>query len=515
MQQAVLEMKNITKVYPNGIVANKNVHFSVKAGEIHGLLGENGAGKSTLMKILYGIDTCEEGTIFINGKEVSISSPLDSITQGVGMVHQHFMLIESLTIAENIMLGNEIVRNGLLDKNEMVRVCEEFTEKYNFKMDCSKKIYDISVGMKQKVEIIKALYKGIKVLILDEPTAILTPQETSELFAQLFKLKENGFTIIFISHKLDEIKQLCDRITIMRQGRSVGTYEVSNISKEEISNLMVGREVVLKIEKEKARPTDVVLEIRDLSVRNTFGSLAVNSVSFDVRRGEILGIAGVEGNGQQELVGALTGTHLYTGDVEVNNHSLKGLTIKKLMELGIGHIPEDRMETGIAKTLSIRENIVSNILNNKKISTGIFVNRKASKEYVNEIIKEYQIVCYSSEQEVGMLSGGNIQKVVVARELQNDLELLIANQPTRGVDVGASEFIRRKIISCRDKNTAVLMVSADLNEIFEVCDSVIVMYKGEIVAYFPNLKDLDEKQLGEYMLGVKRQEDLRGVIHAK
>ncbi len=511
----LLEMKNIMKVYGNGIVANKNVNFSVTRGEIHGLLGENGAGKSTLMKILYGIESHEEGEILIEGKPITMNSPLDALANGIGMVHQHFMLMDSLTIAENIVLGSEPSKKGFINIREMIKICNEFVKKYNFDIDCSKKIKDVSVGVKQKVEIVKALYRGVRILILDEPTAILTPQETEELFGQLHKLKESGITIIFISHKLDEIKALCNRITIMRLGKSIGTYNIESLSKEEISNLMVGRDVVLKIDKIESKPSDVILKVRDVSVKNALGMTSVNGVSFDVRRGEILGIAGVEGNGQTELIDALTGFKSFLGDVFISGQSIKGLSVKKIRNLKVGHIPEDRMEFGFAKNISIKENLMVNMLGDPRVSKGIFLNYKEAGKYAEELASQFQVLCYSTDQQVGMLSGGNIQKVVVARELQKDLNLLIANQPTRGVDVGAAEFIKRKIIELRDRGVAVLMVSADLNEVFEVCDSLIVMHKGQVNAYFPDIKALTEMELGEYMLGVKHMADVGGVVFEK
>ncbi len=514
-EPALLEMKNILKVYGNGIVANKNVNFSVVKGEIHGLLGENGAGKSTLMKILYGIETHEDGEILLEGKPIHIASPLDSLAHGIGMVHQHFMLMDSLTIAENIVLGQEPSKNGFINMKEIIAECNEFTRRYNFEIDCSRPVDSVSVGIKQKVEIVKALYKGARILILDEPTAILTPQETEELFVQLKKLREAGITIIFISHKLDEIKELCDRITIMRHARNIGTYEVAGITKEQISNLMVGRDVVLKIDKKPSEPGEVVLRVRNLTVKNMLGRTMVDNVSFDVRRGTIVGVAGVEGNGQTELVDALTGFKNYIGEITVNGTNIRGLSIQRIRDLHVGHIPEDRMATGFAKDMSIKENLMINMMSDKRLRKGIFLDYKAASEYAERLSKEYDVLCFSAEQQVGMLSGGNIQKVVVARELQKELDLLIANQPTRGVDVGAAEFIKRKIIERRDDGVAVFMISADLNEVFEVCDSLLVLHKGHIAAYFPDIKVLTEMELGEYMLGVRQMADVGGAVFEK
>lgn len=515
MSDIILQMKNILKIYPNGIVANENINFSLKKGEIHALLGENGAGKSTLMKVLFGIETPEEGEVILKGKKVDIKSPQDAIDKGIGMVHQHFMLVPSLTVAENIILGVEPRKNKIFtDMDKAMEISEQIAEKYNFDIDVKAKIETLSVGIKQKVEILKALYRGADILILDEPTAVLTPQETNELFVQLKKLKEKGHTIIFISHKLDEIKQICDRLTIMRNGKNMGTYNTEDVSTEEMSRLMVGRDVFLKFDKEKANPKDTVLKIRNVSVKNSSGNLKVNNVSFDIKEGEILGIAGVEGNGQNELIEVLTGLNVnYSGNIQIFNKEAKEIGIKGIRDLKVSHIPEDRMTYGCAKNMDILHNLFSNQFDDEKFSSKYLLKSKVMEDTADELIDEFLIKCNSFKQEVGMLSGGNIQKVIVAREFSVDPKIIIANQPTRGIDVGAAEFIRKKIIEFRDQGCAVLLISADLNEIFELSDRLAVMYKGSFSGVFSNVKELTEEELGKYMLGLKKDEKLEGITY--
>lgn len=509
-------MENITKVYPNGIVANKGVDFSVNAGEIHALMGENGAGKSTLMKILFGLEAAEEGHVYLNGKKVEIKSPSDAIKNGIGMVHQHFMLVPSLTVAENMVLGMEPRIRGFIDVEKAIKMTDDISKKYNLSVDPKSVISDLPVGMKQKVEILKALLRGAKILILDEPTAVLTPQETKELFRELLLFKENGHTIIFISHKLKEIKEICDRITIMRNGRSMGVYNVRDVSQEDISRLMVGRDIILKIEKEKSKPGHKVLEVKNLSHIDDQGKQVLKDVSFSVRSGEILGVAGVEGNGQRELVESITGLRkYYTGEIKVNGNNIRNLSIKDIRRIGMSHIPEDRMTFGVANEGSIEENLISDKIHEKSLNRGLILNMSNIHKLSSKLVNDYKVKCDNPAQPVKMLSGGNIQKVVVARELSTNPKLLVADQPSRGIDVGATEFIHKKLVELRDNGTAILLVSADLNEVIELSDSLIVMYGGEIVAYFENTRDISEEELGFYMLGLKKQsqEELRRVLH--
>lgn len=512
----VVQMKGITKVYPNGIAANQGVDFNVRQGEIHALMGENGAGKSTLMKMLFGLEQPTTGEIIVNGETVRLTSPTVAISKGIGMVHQHFMLVPSLTVAENIVLGMAPKKGMFIDYKKAVEITEEYAQKYNLFVDPDKRVMDIPVGMKQKVEILKALVRGAKILILDEPTAVLTTQETEELFRELIHLKEQGYTIIFISHKLKEIKQITDRLTIMRAGRSMGVYETANITEQEISRLMVGRDVVLAVQKDKAQPKEPVLQVRDLEYTNEWNKKMLDHVSFSVRRGEILGVAGVEGNGQGELVQMLFNLNQPdAGTATVNGKDIIGMPQDKIRALGVSLVPEDRMTYGIAGAATIEENVISDRVSEKRFNKGPLFNMKAIHEESDRLIKDYTVLCKSRQQKVQMLSGGNIQKVVVAREFSSDPELIIADQPTRGIDVGATEFIRKKLVELSRKGAAVLLVSADLNEVMELSDSLIVMYGGQIAAYFEDTSMLTDEIMGEYMLGLKRQsdEEIRRVCH--
>ena len=513
----IVQMKGISKVYPNGIAANRNVDFFVKKGEIHALMGENGAGKSTLVKILFGLEQPTEGQIIINGEEVHLSSPTVAISKGIGMVHQHFMLVPSLTVAENIVLGMAPIRNGVfIDYKKAVQITEEVSQKYNLHVNPNAKVMDIPVGMKQKVEILKALVRGANILILDEPTAVLTTQETSELFKELMTLKELGYTIIFISHKLNEIKQITDRLTIMRGGKSMGVYGTAITSQQEISRLMVGRDVILNVEKDKPQPKDSVLKVRNLEYTNKWNKKMIDRLSFSVRQGEILGIAGVEGNGQRELVEMLFNLNTPdSGTITVNDVNIINLPQDKIRKNRVSLIPEDRMVYGIADAASVEENVISDRSTEKRLNKGPLFNMKMIHRESDKLINDYTILCKSRKQQVKMLSGGNIQKVVVARELSSNPLLIIADEPTRGIDVGATEFIRKKLVELSRAGAAVLLVTADLNEVMELSDSLIVLYGGKIVAYFEDTSELDDTVMGEYMLGLKQQspEEIERVCH--
>ena len=502
----MLRMQGITKIYSNGFVANKNVTFSVNAHEIHALVGENGAGKTTLMKILFGMEDFQEGAIFIDGKEVSIKSPLDSIAHGIGMVHQHFMLLSSLTVAENVVLGMEPMRHGIFDMNEAIRMTQEIADKYQFNIDAKSKVGDLSVGMMQKVEILKALIKGGKVLILVEPTAVLTPQETVELFEQLRLMRQAGHAIIFISHKLEEVMALCDRITVLRHGYSQGTYSVEDLNPAKISKLMVGRDVCLSFDKPEVKRGAEVLKVEKLVYKNDNGKSALNNISFKLRGGEILGVAGVEGNGQTELLDVLGGILPATaGEILLNGKKTNGLSVRQIRELGMSYIPEDRMVQGTAPELTVRDNILADRYNDRKYSVGPLIKDKAINQATEDYIKKYEINCDDRNEPVRMLSGGNIQKVVVAREFTHDCVCMLASQPTRGIDVGTVEMIRRNMIhKSREEGIGILLVSADLNELLELSDRLIVLREGQIVAAFDKANRVTEEELGEYMLGLKR-----------
>lgn len=508
MNDYVLELKNIMKLYGNGVVANKDVSFQLKQGEIHAIVGENGAGKSTLMKILFGMEQPTSGELLFKGKKVDIYNSNKAIEMGIGMVHQHFMLVPSFTIAQNMILGMEPVKGLSIDYNKAMIMISELGKMYNLHVDPNMKVKDLSVGMKQKVEILKALLRGAKILILDEPTAVLTPQETEELFIQLKKLKDNGHTIIFISHKLKEVKDICDRVTIIRKGITKGTYNVSEVTQAEISNLMVGRDIILKYDKSKGDTGESVLKIKGLKCHNIEGKELLKNIKFTVNKGKILGIAGVEGNGQRELISIITGQKRnYHGQVLFKDKSIKNMTIKQLRQNGMSYIPEDRMTQGVAATAFIGENLAANRYDNKEMNDGLFLNVKKISKLADKLISDYDIICKDADQRIESLSGGNIQKVVVARECSIGPDILIAEQPTRGVDVGAAEFIHKEMIKLRDKGAAVLLVSADLNEAMELSDSLLVMFEGEFVAYIENPSQTTEHELGLFMLGIKRQSD--------
>ncbi|MCQ2419507.1 MAG: ABC transporter ATP-binding protein [Clostridia bacterium] len=515
-EEYVVQMKSISKVYSNGCAANQGVDFFLRKGEIHALMGENGAGKSTLMKMLFGLEQPTSGEIIVNGEKLVLSSPTVAISHGIGMVHQHFMLVPSLSVAENMVLGMVPKKGMFIDKAKAIEITKEYAERFNLHVEPELKVADIPVGMKQKLEILKALVRGAKILILDEPTAVLTTQETTELFRELVHLKEQGYTIVFISHKLNEIMEITDRMTILRGGKSMGVYNTKDVTKEDISRLMVGRDVILEVQKDKAKPTDTVLRVRELEYVNEWGKKMLDKLSFDVRKGEILGIAGVEGNGQKELVDMLFNFNTpNAGTAEVNGKSVLGLSQQKIREMGVSLVPEDRMLYGIAGSASIEENIISDRSGAKRLNNGPLFNMKAIHEETDRLIKDFTVLCKDRGQQIRMLSGGNIQKVVVAREFSSNPVLILADQPTRGIDVGATEFIRKKLVELSRSGIAVLLVSADLNEVMELSDSLIVMHNGKIAAYFEDTADLSDEIMGEYMLGLKQQseEEIRRVCH--
>lgn len=502
----ILEMKNIWKIYPNGVVANKDMQLQVNKGEIHALLGENGAGKSTLMKILFGIEQPTKGEIIYEGRKVDISSPNKAIEYGIGMVHQHFMLVPSLTVAENIILGMEPKKGISIDIDRAYSFVQYQSDLFGLPVPSKEKVKDISVGMKQRVEIIKTLVRGANLIILDEPTAVLTPQETVDLFKALKNLTENGKTIIFITHKLNEVKEIADRITVTRRGRVVGTAEVKDISEIEMSKMMVGRDVDIRIEKEPAKTGKKLMEINELEFTRADGVKSLKGLSFSLREGEILGVAGVEGNGQTELVQIITGIiPREKGRIKLNQVELPKISDPGFCrDVGLSHIPSDRMERGVAPDSTIAENIISDRFKKEPFSKKGVIKWKEVYAFGEDMIKEFDIRTDNAKTEIKMLSGGNIQKVVVAREFTAHSKITIADQPTRGIDIAAADFIRRRLVKERENNLGVLLVSADLTELLEVADRIIVLYKGEIVAHFDEVKQINETILGEYMLGIKR-----------
>lgn len=498
----VIEMNNITKIFP-GIVANDNITLQVKKGEIHALLGENGAGKSTLMNVLFGLYQPEKGEIKVRGEQVAISNPNVATKLGIGMVHQHFMLVHNLTVTENIILGSEPTKGGKIDIDYAANEIKKISEQYGLAVDPYAKIEDISVGMQQRVEILKILYRGADILIFDEPTAVLTPQEIRELVSIFKLLVSEGKSIILITHKLKEIKEVCNRCTVIRKGKGIGTVDVAPTSTNELAELMVGRAVSFKTEKADAKPTDDVLVIKDLVVRDTRDVEVVKSLDLTVRAGEIVGIAGVDGNGQSELIEAITGLRkAESGSITLKGKPLTNSPIRQITESGIGHIPQDRHKHGLVLDYSVRDNIVLQTYYQKPYSKNGFLQFGEITKKALRLIEEFDVRTPSENTPARALSGGNQQKAIIAREVDRSPELLIAAQPTRGLDVGAIEFIHAKLVQERDENRAVLLISFELDEILNVSDRIAVIYDGKIVAIV-DAKETNEQELGLLMAGEK------------
>src|SRR5688500_9249190 len=478
-----LEMRGITKRFP-GVIANNKIDLDVKPGEIHALLGENGAGKTTLMNILFGLTPPDEGEILLDGQPVQIADPNDAIARGIGMVHQHFMLIPVLTVAENILLGAETMANAIfLDRQEARRRIIELGKRFGFEIDPDAKVETLSVGWQQRVEILKALYRQAQVLVLDEPTAVLTPQETVEIFAVLRRLAAEGKSIIFISHKLYEVLEIADRITVIRRGEVVGSRIPSQTNEEDLAALMVGREVLLAVDRGTAHPAEPVLTVENLRVKSDRGHEDVRGVSFNVRAGEILGIAGVAGNGQDELVEAITGLRRSSeGTLSLAGQNLTGWDVRERREHGLGYVPGDRQKYGLVLGFPISDNLVLTRYYHRPFTRGVQRQDAAIEQWAQEKIKEFDIRTPSWEVPAGTLSGGNQQKVIVAREFSRELKVLVLDQPTRGLDVGSIECIHKQAIDKRDVGTGILLVSAELDEILELSDRIAVMYRGKIVA---------------------------------
>ncbi|GGO76159.1 ABC transporter ATP-binding protein [Nocardioides deserti] len=475
-----LEIKGLTKRF-GSFTANDHIDLTVEPGEIHCLLGENGAGKSTLMNMLYGLLEPTEGQIVVDGEPVTFSTPGEAIEAGIGMVHQHFMLVPVFTVAENVMLGREQTRRGVLDRKAASRLVRDLSDRYGLKVDPDALVENLPVGVQQRVEILKALANDAKVLILDEPTAVLTPQEIDELMAIMRGLKEQGTSIIFITHKLREVKAIGDRISVIRRGKVVGTAQPS-ASEAELAELMVGRSVQLTVDKAPATSGAAVLEARGISVVDPRGHLVVKDVSFEARAGEVLGIAGVQGNGQTELIKSLLGlVRPDAGQVWIDGRDISRHNPRESLEEGIGYVPEDRSHDGFVGSFSVRENLVLDLFRNEEFSRGPVLKRDAIEANARHRIEEFDIRTETMETPVASLSGGNQQKVVVAREFSRPLKVLIASQPTRGVDVGSIEFIHKRIIAERDRGTAVIIVSTELDEIYALSDRIAVMYDGRIV----------------------------------
>jgi general nucleoside transport system ATP-binding protein len=502
----VLELRGITKRFP-GVVANDHIDLDLRRAEVHALLGENGAGKTTLMNVLYGLYRPDEGEIRLGGKAVSFHSPKDAIAHGIGMVHQHFMLIPVMTVAENIVLANEPTRNGvILDYAAADRRVRELARTFGFAIDPDTPVYDISVGQQQRVEILKALYRGAEILILDEPTAVLTPQESTELFGILRTLQREGTSIIFISHKLNEVLEIADRISVLRRGKKIDTVPRAGATEQGLASLMVGRDVLLRVEKPPATPSDPLLEVEDLQALDDRGLEAVRGISFNVRAGEIVGLAGVDGNGQSELVEVLSGLRRpVSGRVLLGGSDVTGEGARKIIDRGVGHIPEDRQRRGLILEFTLAENLVLHDYEKEPNSRfgWLFPDRIVS--WSRRLLERFDVRGGGPQTRASALSGGNQQKVVLAREIGREPRVLLAAQPTRGLDVGAIEFVHRQLVEARDAGKAVLLVSLELEEILSLSDRILVVYEGRIAGeYGP---DVTEDELGIAMTGGRVAEE--------
>ncbi len=498
----VLELRGITKRFP-GVIANENVDITLREGKILALLGENGAGKTTLMNILYGLYNQDEGTISVRGVEANIQEPNDAIALGIGMVHQHFMLVPVMTVTENVMLGIEPTKNGIfLDKGIVADRIREISDQYGLEVDPDAYIKDLPVGIQQRVEIIKVLYRSADILILDEPTAVLTPQEVEGLFKILGTLIEKGKSIIFITHKLKEVLAIADDISVLRLGRMVGSINPKEATPKTLANMMVGRDVSLVVSKQPAQPKEIVLEVKDLFVRDDRQNLTVNGVTFDVRKGEVLGVAGVQGNGQTELVYALTGLlPIDSGTIQLLGEAIHHTTPRNILERGVAHIPEDRQRHGLILSFPIHDNLMLCTYYQPPFAHGISLQEKTIFDSAKTLVEKFDVRTPSIYVNAGGLSGGNQQKVIVAREFSRPIQLLIASQPTRGLDVGSIEYIHNQIIQKRDEGTGVLLVSSELDEILALSDRIAVMYKGQIMGILDASK-ASKEDLGLLMAGM-------------
>ena len=498
----VLEVRGLTKRFP-GVLANDHINLTLRKGQVLGLLGENGAGKSTLMNMIYGLYTPDEGEIIVDGQTATINDPNDAIRLGIGMVHQHFQLVPVLSVTENVMLGNETVRGPFLNRRASRKRILEISERYHLQANPDALIRDIPVGVQQRVEIIKALYRDADILILDEPTAVLTPQETEGLFQVMETLLERGVSIIFITHKLKEVLRICDTITVLRGGRVVGDADPKTATQQSLASMMVGREVMLQVDKEPAKPGEPALIVHDLNVTDDRDLPAVRNLSLEVYSGEILGLAGVQGNGQTELVEAITGLrtiadgHVFVGGQDITYRSTRGIT-----ETGVAHVPEDRQKHGMVASFPVKDNMRLQSYYAKPFSHGIVADDAAINRHAEELVQRFDVRTPNIFTSMSSLSGGNQQKAVVAREFTRDTQLLIAAQPTRGLDVGSIEYIHSQIVGMRDAGTGVLLVSTELDEILSLSDRVAVMYAGEIIDVLP-IEEATRERVGLLMAGIR------------
>ena len=499
----VLKMEGITKRFPR-VTANDDVTIELQKGEIHALLGENGAGKSTLMNCLYGMYQPDEGSIYVNGEKVNIRNSEDAIKHGIGMVHQHFMLISQLTVTENIILGLKSRREPLLDLKNAEKEIQKLSDQYRFDVDPRALIKDLPVGIQQRVEIMKVLYRKADILILDEATAVLTPQEVEELFKVVRQLAKEGKSIFMIVHKLEEVMEVCDTVTVLRDGKLVGNVKVSETSTRELAKMMVGREVILDCDKKPCEPKEVALTVKDLVVTNKHGKNVVNGVSFDIRKGEILGIAGVDGNGQIELSEAITGLSGYkSGKILVNGEEVPHHNTRNFIEKNVSHIPQDRQHTGLVMEFNIKENLVLQKFCDEPFCRFGILNQRMIQTHAEELIHRFNIKTAGTDVETSTLSGGNQQKVILAREISRNPEILVAVQPTRGLDIGATEFVRKQILEQRDKGAAVLLVSTELDEILSLSDRIAIIHKGKFMGVVVN-GEVTIEEIGLMMAGIKK-----------
>lgn len=505
----VIEMREITKVFGE-FVANDKINLQLRKGEIHALLGENGAGKSTLMNMLAGLLEPTSGEIFVNGKSEKLDSPSRAAALGIGMVHQHFMLVEAFTVAENIILGSEITNKGVLDLKKANADILELSERYGLAVDPTAKVEDISVGAQQRVEILKTLYRGAEILIFDEPTAVLTPAEILELMDIMKTLVKEGKSIILITHKLDEIRAVADRVTVIRRGKSIETVSIEGVSNKDLAEMMVGRSVSFVTEKEEAKPKDIVLQISDLIVNENRGVPAVKELSLDVHAGEIVGVAGIDGNGQSELIQAITGLRkVKSGSIKIKGREVVGLSPRKIAEMQVSHVPEDRHRDGLVLEMMLSENIALQTYYKEPLSNKGVLNYNQINSYARKLMEEFDVRAASELVPAGALSGGNQQKAIIAREVDRNPDLLIVSQPTRGLDVGAIEYIHKRLISERDKGKAVLVVSFELDEILNLSDRIAVIHDGKIQGIVKP-SETNKQELGILMAGGKIKEASNG-----
>ena len=505
--QYVIEMKDMYKIYPNGTVANSGVNFRVKRGEIHALVGENGAGKTTLMKVLFGLEENTKGAVYISGKEVNFKSPREAIASGMGMVHQEFMLVPSYTVAQNIALGNEKKKKIFCDRKAEKEQMEKISKQFGLTADFDEPVYRLSVGAKQRIEILKVLYNNAKIIILDEPTAVLTPQETEELFCSLRLMVKDGYTIVLITHKIKEVMDISDSVTVLRNGQTIKTLKTSETNPDEITRLMIGRQLKPKRERVERQREKTIFEVAHLNVMDRRGALKIKDMSFSIKEGEIFGIAGVEGNGQSELIDAIIGfLKPASGKVFYDGKDITGVSTADFRRESIGYIPDDRNLRGSSLNQSVAENFIICSHSGGEFNKGPFLNWKEVKEEARHLIGEYEIKTDGETALVGSMSGGNIQKVIVAREISKKPDLLIACQPTRGVDVSSIEYIHNKIIEQRNEGAAVLLISAELTEIMGLSDRIGMLYDGELVAIRDNDDTITENEIGKYILNGRQDQ---------